>query len=64
MEALVLVMVAYVVLSVLWYIFAALDTDKYDVLDTAYVLGISLIVAILNHNPYIPVASLCGGRFR
>jgi hypothetical protein len=45
-EALVFVIVAYVVLSVLAYILLASDTDRYDVDDTAYVLGINLIVGI------------------
>jgi hypothetical protein len=34
-EEYVFVIVAYVVLSVLWYMLSALETDKYDVDDTA-----------------------------
>ena len=51
-------MVAWVVLSVLWYILSAFDTERYDVLDTAYELGMSLMVGILNDYPNVSVASL------
>ena len=45
-DAVILVIVAYVVLSVFAYILLAFSTLRYDVLETAYVLGINLIVAI------------------